>query len=315
MRFVQIGFGIFMLGGLAAVGCGGGDSANNPPPGTGGKGGSAGSSSSGKGGGAGTTTTGGSAGTGGATGGSAGTGTGGSAGTGTGGSAGKGGGAGTGGSAGKGGIGMAGADMGGGQGGAGNGEACPANAPDDGDDCDNDVNPGNQDPCTYPDANGTTTCACTGFMNPTWNCQTLSCPTMAPDDGDMCNMMMNPGQGDDPCVYGMVECSCGGGMGGPGGMAQWNCAAPPMCPMMAPDDGDMCDTDTDPTAMDGGCEYGMTTCVCQGFGGGGQQWNCGTCPATAPDDNDDCDNMVNGFCAYPSGNCTCGGNDQWNCPN
>jgi hypothetical protein len=308
MRFVQIGFGIFMLGGLATLGCGGSDAAD-PLPGTGGTG------MAGKGGGAGTAggltggtggATGGTAGTGGATGGSSGTATGGTAGT-TGGSAGKGGAAGTGGASGT-------AGMNSGGEGGGSGEMCPVTAPMDGAECDDDVNPGGGDACTYMSAGGETTCSCSGFMDPTWNCESLSCPMAAPTDGDMCDTDMNPSFGDDPCVYGMVECTCGGGGGG-GGMATWNCAAPPMCPGTAPMDGDMCDTDTDPGAMDGGCVFGMTTCVCAGGGGGGgmQTWNCGTCPATEPEDEDECDNTMNAFCSYADTNCTCGMGDEWNC--
>jgi hypothetical protein len=301
MRFVRIGFGVLILGGFAAVGCGGDDSANNPRPGSGGKGGGAGATAGGTAGSGGTT--GGTAGTGG----SAGTGTAGSAGTATAGSAGTGGSAGSAGSSGS--AGSAGINAGGEGGEAGgSGEACPATAPEDGDQCDNDVNPGGgDDPCTYTNAGAETTCACTGFMDPTWNCETLSCPVAAPTDGDTCDTDMNPGGGDDPCVYDMLECTCSGGGGG----AEWNCAAPPMCPGTAPTDGDSCDTDTDPGAMDGGCEFGMTTCVCQG--GGMQEWACGTCPATEPDDESDCDNSVNAFCSYGDTSCTCGFNDEWNC--
>jgi hypothetical protein len=297
MRVVPIGFGIFMLGGLAAFGCGGGDSAT-PMPGTGGTGTGGTAGIGGTGGTLGGT--GGIGGTGGATGGTAGA-TGGSAGTGgaTGGTAG------TFGKAGSAGM------TSGGEGGGSSGEMCPVAAPMDGADCDNDVNPGGgDDPCMY----GETECSCTGFQNPTWSCEGPPvCPTTAPTDGDMCDSDMNPGGGDDPCVFGMVECTCGGGGGG-GGMATWNCAAPPMCPVAAPMDGDMCDTDTDPGAMDGGCTFGMTGCVCQGGGGGGMQtWNCGTCPATEPEDEAECDNEVNAFCAYADTNCSCGGNDEWNC--
>jgi hypothetical protein len=150
-------------------------------------------------------------------------------------------------------------------------------------------------------------------MDPTWNCETLSCPTAAPTDGDMCDTDKNPGGGDDPCVYAMLECSCGGGGGG--GMATWNCDAPPMCPVTAPMDGDMCDADTDPSAADGGCAFGTTTCACGGgFGGGGMDtWSCGTCPATEPGNGDDCDSDVNAFCAYAGATCTCDSSDEWDC--
>jgi hypothetical protein len=307
MRVVQIGFGILMLSGVAAFGCGGEDTSNTPAPGTGGKGGGAGAGTTG--GTAGSGGTGGTAGTGGATGGTGGAtgGTGGATG-GTGGGSGSGGASGAGGSSGSAGMNV------GGEGG-GSGEECPATAPTDGDDCDNDVNPGGgDDPCAYA---GEIECSCTGFMNPTWSCEAPPmCPATAPTDGDDCDTATSPGGGDDPCVYdGMVECSCGGGGGPGGGMGTWNCAAPPMCPVTAPTDGDDCDTDTDPGAMDGGCTIGMTTCVCAGGGGGGgmQTWNCGTCPATAPGDGDDCDNMVNAFCTFADTDCTCGGNDEWNC--
>jgi hypothetical protein len=306
MRVVRICFGILMASGFVAAGCGGDGKPNSPAPGSGGKGGSAG-----------TNTTGGTAGSGGTTGGTAGTGgsagTAGSAGNVSGGGAGTGGSAGTAGSSGT--AGSAGTNAGGqgGEGGA-SGEACPSTAPEDGDECNNDVNPGGgDDPCTYTAAGVETTCACTGFADPTWDCQALTCPTAAPTDGETCDADMNPGGGDDPCVYDMLECTCaGGGFGG--GMAEWECAAPPMCPGTAPMDGDTCDTDTDPGAMDGGCAFGMTTCVCQGGGGGGmQRWNCGTCPATEPEDESDCDNTVNAFCSYGDTTCTCGFMDEWNC--
>jgi len=318
MRFVQIGFGILIVGGLTALGCGDDGTASAPPAsgGTSGKGGSAGATTGGSAGSA----TGGTGGTGGTTGGTGGT-TGGTGGTtggtgGTGGATGGSAGAATGGSSGAATGGSAGIIGSGGEGGGTPGEACPATAPDDGDDCDGDVNPGGgDDPCTYGTTE-VTTCSCGGFgMMQTWNCQTLSCPMDAPMSGDMCDGDTNPGGGDDPCVYGMTECTCGGG--GPGGGGdEWECSAPAMCPTAAPTDGDMCDTDTDPGPMDGGCTFGMTTCVCGGMGGGGMMptWNCGTCPAMEPDDGDDCDSDVNAFCAFAGGNCTCGAmNDEWNC--
>lgn len=309
MRFVQIGFGILIVGGLTALGCGDDGTASTPPAtgGTGGKGGTGGTGgTAGATGGTGGATggTGGTAGA--ATGGSAGAATGGSAGVATGGTAGVA----TGGSAGT-----------GGEAGGPPAEECPATQPTDGDPCDSDVNPGGGDACTYGTA-PVTTCSCPGFgMMPTWNCQTLSCPATEPATGDMCDPDMHPGFGDDPCVFGVNECTCGGGggmgAGGAGGMGEWECSAPPMCPATAPTDGDMCDTDTDPGAMDGGCVFDTMSCVCGGMGGGGggmQTWNCGTCPATAPADEETCDSDVNGFCAYDTGNCTCGGMDEWNCP-
>jgi hypothetical protein len=313
MRFVQIGFGIFMISGATALGCGGSDNANPPPGGTGGKGGSAGS-----GGAAGSATAGkGGAGTGGSSGSGTTGGTGGMATGGTGGMT-TGGGAGmtTGGGAGMatgGGAGMPGS---GGEGG-GNGAECPGTAPEDESECDPDVNPGfMDDPCVYGDVE----CTCAGFGggDPSWSCEggptTTECPMAAPEDGSECDPDVNPGFMDDPCVFGDTECTCAGGGGG--GMAEWNCTMAAMCPMDAPDDGDMCDGDTDPGPMDGGCQYDTTTCVCAGGGGGGMQtWNCGTCPDMAPEDEDTCDNEVNGFCAYESGNCTCNMMDEWNCMN
>jgi hypothetical protein len=306
MRVVRFTFGVLMLSGAAAVACGGDDN-STPGPGSGGKSGSAGKG--GTAGNAGTlSTTGGTAGTGGSGGGAAG-----SAGSGTAGSAGVGGSAGSAGSAGSSGmVGDAGMNSGGESGGS-SGEACPPSAPEDGDQCDNEVNPGGgDDPCTYMSAGVETTCTCSGFMDPSWNCESLTCPGTAPADGDPCDPEMNPSGNDDPCAYDMLECTCDGGGGGPGGNDEWSCAAPPMCPDTEPTDGDDCDTDMDPGTMDGGCVFGMTTCVCQGGGGGGmQQWNCGTCPATEPEG--DCDNEVNAFCSYGDTTCTCGFTDEWDC--
>ena len=198
-----------------------------------------------------TSGTGGGTSNGGGTSGSAGSGvTGGTSGTSTGGTTATGGTSGTG---------TGGAAGGGMSGTGGMGTGCPGSAPMDGATCNADDSP---DDCNY----GTSVCECGGPpMGPegTWSCSV--CPTTAPMNGALCDEDMN----GSPCTFGGTVCECNGG-GGPGGGeggagadgATWECTT---CPATEPMDGSACDS-----AMNGECDYGMTTCDC-GFN---DMWNC-----------------------------------------